>query len=48
MLLNSHANGGSILQTNIGKMKILFCSFLIEIAILKFDWLRLLAGSFSF
>ena len=44
MLLNFPVNGGSILQTNIWKMKILNCGFVSESKILKFDRLTLLAS----
>ena len=47
MLLNFPANGGSILQTNIWKMKILICGFLSESKILKFYRLTLLASILS-
>ena len=47
MLLNFPANGGSILQTNIWKMKILICGFLSKSTILKSDQLTRLASIFS-
>ena len=47
MLLNLSANGGSIVQTNIWKMKILICGFVPESEILKFDRLTLLASILS-